>query len=151
LPTITVVVADSDKRRLSACMSLLRSTRGIKVVATGRSVREAVETTRHQPQIFLLDLKMTRTNDAPAIPLIRTKSPKTQIILLTGNASGARVLNGIAQGARGYLDAKMLRRFLTKAIRAVAAGESWVSRAMVGKLIDQLARLMAQDTSPGRA
>ena len=132
-------------------MSLLRSTRGIKVVATGRSVREAVETTRHQPQIFLLDLKMTRTNDAPAIPLIRTKSPKTQIILLTGNASGARVLNGIAQGARGYLDAKMLRRFLTKAIRAVAAGESWVSHAMVGKLIDQLARLMAQDTSPGRA
>ncbi len=121
------------------------------MVATGRSVREAVETTRHQPQIFLLDLKMTRTNDAPAIPLIRTKSPKTQIILLTGNASGARVLNGIAQGARGYLDAKMLRRFLTKAIRAVAAGESWVSRAMVGKLIDQLARLMAQDTSPGRA
>ena len=51
-------------------------------------MREAVETTRHQPQIFLLDLKMTRTNDAPADPLTRTKSPKTQIILLTGNASG---------------------------------------------------------------
>ena len=132
-------------------MGLLRGTRGIKVVATGRSVREAVETTRHQPHIFLLDLKMTKVNDAPAIPLIRTKSPKTKIILLTGNASGARVLNGIAQGARGYLDAKMLRRFLAKAVRAVADGESWVSRAMVGKLIDQLARLTAQDTSPGRA
>jgi hypothetical protein len=32
-----------------------------------------------------------------------------------------------------------------KALRAVAAGESWVSRAMVGKLIDQLARLVTKD------
>lgn len=151
MPTITVVVADSDTRRLGDCMRLLRGTRGIKVVATGRSVREAVETTRHRPNIFLLDLKMTKASDAPAIPLIRAKSPKTRIILLTGNASGSRVLHGIAQGARGYLDVKMLHRFLTKAIRAVAAGESWVSRAMVATLIDQLAHLTAQHTSLRRA
>lgn len=151
MSTITVVLADSDQRRLSTCMRLLRGARGIKVVATGRSVREAVETTRYQPHIFLLDLKMTKASDAPAIPLIRTKSPKTRIILLTGNASGARVLKGIAQGARGYLDVKMLHRFLTKSVRAVAAGESWVSRAMVAKLIDQLARVMAQDTGLHRA
>lgn len=148
---ITVVIADTDKRRLGTCVRLLRSARGIAVVATAAAVREAIGTAAHQPDILLLDLKMTRSSDAPAVPLLRTKSPRTQIILLTGRASDAQVLTGVSQGARGYLDARLLRRFLVKAVRAVAAGESWVSRAMVAKLIDRLARLMTQDGRPRRA
>jgi DNA-binding NarL/FixJ family response regulator len=150
VPPITVVIADSDKRRLGVCVRLLRAARGIKVVANVGTVRESIGTSAQQPHILLLDLKMTRANDASTVPLIRTKSPRTQIILLTGRASDAQVLNGISQGARGYLDAKLLRKFLVKAVRAVAAGESWVSRTMVGKLIDQLARLMTQDERPRR-
>ncbi len=131
-------------------MRLLRAARGITVVATAGAVRDTIGTVVHQPDLLLLDLKMTRANDAATIPLVRTKSPHTQIILLTGRASDGEVLTAISQGARGYLDAKLLRPFLVKAVRAVAAGESWVSRAMVGKLIDQLARLVTQDGRPRR-
>jgi len=151
VPLITVVIADSDTRRLGVCTRLLGGVRGIRVVATTGTVRETIETAVHQPHILLLDLKMTQANEAATLPLLRTKSPRTQIILLTGQASDARVLAGISQGARGYLDAKLLRRFLVKAVRAVAAGESWVSRAMVAKLIDQLARLMMLNARPRRA
>ena len=145
MPPITVVIADTDKRRLGTCVRLLRAVRGITVVATAGAARETIATVVHQPDILLLDLKMTRTNDGATVPLLRTKSPHTRIILLTGHASDTDVLAGISQGARGYLDAKLLRPFLVKALRAVAAGESWVSRAMVGKLIDQLARLVTKD------
>jgi DNA-binding NarL/FixJ family response regulator len=151
VPSITVVIADTDTRRLGTCVRLLQAARGITVVATAGAVRETIGMAVHQPDILLLDLKMTRANDAATIPLVRTKSPHTQIILLTGRASDGQVLNGISQGARGYLDAKLLRPFLVKAVRAVAAGESWVSRAMVGKLIDQLARLVTLDGRPHRA
>ncbi len=150
MPPIIVVIADTDKRRLGICVRLLRAARGITVIATARAVRDTIGTVVHQPDILLLDLTMTRANDAATIPLLRTKSPHTQIILLTGRASDGHVLAGISQGARGYLDAKLLRPFLLKAVRAVAAGESWVSRAMVGKLIDQLACLMAEDGRPRR-
>ncbi|WP_447985633.1 response regulator [Nitrospira sp. Nam74] len=150
MPSITVVVGDTDKRRLGTCVRLLRAARGITVVATAGAVRDTIGTVVHQPDLLLLDLKMTRANDAATIPLVRTKSPHTQIILLTGRASDGEVLTAISQGARGYLDAKLLRPFLVKAVRAVAAGESWVSRAMVGKLIDQLARLVTQDGRPRR-
>jgi DNA-binding NarL/FixJ family response regulator len=151
VPSITVVIADTDTRRLGTCVRLLRAARGITVVATAGAVRETIGTVVHRPDILLLDLKMSRANDAATVPLLRTKSPQTQIILLTGRASDSQVLTGISQGARGYLDAKLLRRFLVKAVRAVAAGESWVSRAMVGKLIDQLARLTTQDGRPRQA
>jgi DNA-binding NarL/FixJ family response regulator len=151
VPSITVVIADTDPRRLGTCVRLLRAARGITVVATTGAVRETIGTVVHQPDILLLDLKMAHSNDLATIPLLRTKSPRTQLILLTGRASDGQVLTGISQGARGYLDAKLLHRFLVKAVRAVAAGESWVSRAMVGKLIDQLARLMTQDGRARRA
>lgn len=141
MPQITVVIADSDTRRRGTCVRLLQGVRGITILATLGTVRETIETAMQQPHVLLLDLKMARANDAATVPVLRAKSPRTQIILLTGQASDARILAGISQGARGYLDGKLLRRFLVKAIRAVAAGESWVSRAMVGKLIDQLARL----------
>jgi DNA-binding NarL/FixJ family response regulator len=150
LPPITVVVGDTDKRRLGTCVRLLRAARGITVVATAGAVRDTIGTVVQQPDLLLLDLKMTRADDAATIPLVRTKSPHTQIILLTGRASDGQVLAAISQGARGYLDAKLLRPFLVKAVRAVAAGESWVSRAMVGKLIDQLARLVTHDGRPRR-
>ena len=143
MSSITVVIADSDTRRLGVCMRLLEGASGITVVATAGTVRETIGTAMHRPHILLLDLKMARANEAATLPLFRTKSPRTQVILLTGQSSDAHVLAGISQGARGYLDAKLFRRFLVKAVRAVAAGESWVSRAMVGKLIDRLARLMA--------
>lgn len=151
MPQITVVIADSDTRRRGTCMRLLQGVRGITILATLGTVRETIETAVHQPHVLLLDLKMARANDAATLPLLRTKSPRTQIILLTGQASDAHVLAGIAQGARGYLDGKLLTRFLVKAVHAVAAGESWVSRAMVGKLIDQLARLTAQGRRVRRA
>lgn len=143
VPSITVVIADSDTKRLGVCVRLLQGASGITVVATAATVRETIQTAMHRPQILLLDLKIARANDAATLPLLRTKSPRTQVILLTGQASDAHILAGISQGARGYLDSTLLRRFLVKAVRAVAAGESWVSRAMVSKLIDQLARLMA--------
>lgn len=151
MPHITVVIADSDTRRRGTCVRLLQGVRGITILATIGTVRETIETAEQQPHILLLDLKMARANDAATLPVLRTKSPRTQIILLTGQASDAHVLAGISQGARGYLDGKLLRRFLVKAVRAVAAGESWVSRAMVGKLIDQLARLTAHDGRTRRA
>jgi len=151
VPQITVVIADSDTRRRGTCMRLLQGVRGITILATLGTVREAIEAAVHQPHVLLLDLKMARANDAATLPVLRTKSPRTQIILLTGHASDAHVLAGIAQGARGYLDGKLLTRFLVKAVHAVAAGESWVSRAMVGKLIDQLARLTAQGRRVRRA
>jgi len=94
-----------------------------------------------RPDIILLDLKLTQASDHAVVALIRAKSPRTQIILLSGRARDAEILDAIAQGARGYLGTVLLRRFLVKAVKVVAAGESWVSRAMVSKLIDRLARI----------
>jgi DNA-binding NarL/FixJ family response regulator len=145
---ITVMIADRERRRAATCADLLRRARGIRVVGTVATVREAVAGAAHQPDILLLDLNMTSESELAAVPLIRARSPRTHIILLTGRAGEAQILDAISYGARGYLGAVVLRRFLTKAVRAVRSGETWVSRAMVAKLIDRLADLSAGALQP---
>jgi DNA-binding NarL/FixJ family response regulator len=116
------------------------------VVGTARSAQEAIVGADLKPQILLFDLKMNKNNAAPALVLIHAKTPHTKVILLTGRASDAKILEAISQGARGYLGPTVIRRFLIKAVHVVHAGESWVSRAMVAKIIDCLARLHLQKT-----
>lgn len=138
---ITVLIADRQKRRQATCLQLLKGQRGIHVVAAVDGIPDAIAAVGAGLDIVLLDLALARDKDSPVVPLLRAKSRRTHIILLSGAASEGEIVHVIAQGARGYLGTRLLRRFLAKAVRAVAAGESWVSRAMVSKLIDKLARI----------
>jgi DNA-binding NarL/FixJ family response regulator len=101
--------------------------------------------------VLLFDLKLAEGNGVLPLLIIRARSPQTKVILLVGRTTDAQILGAISHGARGYLAPKLLRRFLVKAIRAVHAGETWVSRAMVGKIIDQLASLTAQQAYQRKA
>ena len=58
--------------------------------------------------------------------------------LLTARTSETLVLDALAHRAAGYLDAKSLRAFLEKTVRVVDAGEAWVPRWMVAKVVDRL-------------
>jgi DNA-binding NarL/FixJ family response regulator len=151
LPRITVFLADREQSRRDLCLRLLQAGKGMTVVGQARTTQEAVAGAALKPQIILCDLKMIEGNGVPTLLMIRAKSPRTKIIILTGHASDAQILDAIAQGARGYLGAPLLRPFLLKAVRVVNAGETWVSRAMVSKIIDRLARLSPQNTRPRSA
>ncbi|HJU05442.1 MAG TPA: response regulator transcription factor [Nitrospiraceae bacterium] len=146
MPPITVFIADREKRRTEQCLDLLRTAKDVRVVGTARSAQEAIAGADSKPHILLFDLNMSHNNAAPALVLIRAKTPRTKVILLTGQASDAKILEAISQGARGYLGPIAIRRFLIKAVRVVHAGESWVPRAMVAKIIDCLTRLHLKKT-----
>jgi two-component system nitrate/nitrite response regulator NarL len=143
MPPITVVIADREKASRAACLRLLGPEKGIRVVGEARSGLEAIAAAKLTPRILLLDVHMAAGNGLTLLRLLRQKSPRTKVILLTRRASEARILDALSHGARGYLDKKVLRAFLPKAVRVVDAGQAWVPREMVAKLLDRLARLTA--------
>jgi DNA-binding NarL/FixJ family response regulator len=123
---------------------MLQPETGIRVVGEARSGLEAINCTGQlRPRIVLLDLALARVAGSSLIPALRQKSPQTKVILLTDRASEARTLEALAHGARGYLDRSMVSKFLARAVRVVDAGEAWVPRRMVGKIMDRLAGLTA--------
>jgi DNA-binding NarL/FixJ family response regulator len=139
---ITVIIAERQSADRAACLRLLEAESGIRVVGEAKSGLEAIISTgRLRPRILLLDLALARAQGNPLIPALRQKSPQTKVILMTDGASEARTLEGLAHGARGYLDRALLTTFLARAVRVVDAGEAWVPRKMVARIMDRLAGL----------
>lgn len=149
MPPISVLIAARGQASRAACLGLLRPEKGIQVVGEVRRDLDVITAAAQlKPRILLLDQRMIAERGRAVLPLIRRKSPETRVILLTERASESRTLDALSQGARGYLERSALRGFLPKAVRAVEAGEGWVPRKMVAKVMDRLARLTVRAGEP---
>ena len=148
MTSITVVVAGEPRDR-ALCRSLLESAGGSAVVAdveAGQAIWAVVA--RLRPRLLLLDFRRPPLDVLAVLPGIRLGSPGTRVILLTSRRTPiSLILEGLRRGARGYLDRAALRTCLPKAVRAVDAGEAWVPRQMVSRILDQLVRLSASGPS----
>ena len=143
MAAISVVIADRRSAGRAACRSLLDPDKGIRVVGEARSGLDAATAAEKlKPSILLLDLDLSdRGDQATLLPVIRRRSPSTRVLLLTERGRDARTIEALCHGARGYVEKRTLRVYLCKAVRAVDAGEAWVPRKMVAKLMDRLARV----------
>ena len=143
---ITVLIADPDRARHRVYNRLLQSEKEIRVVKmVSRALELTKATVEYKPCILLVNLNMVKGKEAALISILRQKSPRTRIILVIRRSSPSRILNAISYGARGYLEEKTITAFLSKAVRCVNAGEAWVPREMVARIIERLARLTARE------
>ena len=139
---ITVVIAVGEKAPRIACLQVLQSQKEMRVVAEARSGLDAIAVAaKFKPRIIILDLDVSLGSGIELISALRRKSPGSKVILLIGRTSETRILEALSGGALGYLEEKALHSFLPKAIRVVDAGEAWVPRKFVAKIISRLARL----------
>jgi DNA-binding NarL/FixJ family response regulator len=141
----TVLIADHKEARRAACVRLLQPEKGIRVVGRAQNGFEALSgLAKLKPCILLLSLNLLKNNKIAQLYVLRQKSPRTKVILLTHRAPETRILEALSFGARGYIEEKVLRTFLAKAVRCVDAGEAWVPRNMVAEIIERLACLAAR-------
>jgi DNA-binding NarL/FixJ family response regulator len=141
--SITVVIADRDRRRSNACLRVLRPEKDIRVLGQARSGLEALAATSLKPQVLLLDLSLSCGSGSELLPALRRSNPGMRIILVAGSASKPRILAALSRGANGYLEMKHLRAFLAKAVRLVGAGQAWISRGLMAEVVNRLARQAA--------
>src|SRR2546426_503778 len=136
---VTVVVVASARQRL-LCRSLLHGDDDPSILGEGRTVGEALELAAElQPAVLLLGSPRGRVASHLALSTLSRQSRCTRVILLTAGAiSDAALLAAINEGARGWLDEAAARRFLGKAVRAVARGEAWVPRRMAPHILKAL-------------
>jgi len=141
MPPITVVIADGDRTSRALSINTLKAEKGISVVGLARNGLEALMAAAGlKPRILLLNSNLFKGKRENLLRALRQESPRTKTILLTRGASEAPILAALSNGARGYLKETAITTFLPKAVRQVEAGEAWVPRKMVGKIVDRLAR-----------
>jgi DNA-binding NarL/FixJ family response regulator len=151
MPPISVVITERRKAGRAACRSLLEPERGIRITGEAHTAPETVNVVaRLRPSVLVLDAALFEQAPSALVPLIRRKSPHTRVLLLTDHTAEARTLEMLCHGARGYLDRGAIRTHLPRAVRAVAAGQAWVPRRMVVRIMERLARL-TKGTFPAAA
>jgi two-component system, NarL family, response regulator DegU len=143
---ITVEIADHEEMRRSACLHLLQQEQGIAVVGEAKNAPEALRAVEQlKPDILLLSMSLLARQEITLVSTLRRMSPGTKVILLTHCTAEAQILKALSHGASGCIEEEILSRLLLKAVRLVSAGEAWVPRRLVNRIIEFLTAMALQD------
>ena len=79
-----------------------------------------------RPDVLVLDLVMPGRPSLEAIAEVRARSPETRVVILTMEAEPAMARRALAAGASAYVLKEAADSELLQAIRAAAAGDSYL-------------------------
>jgi two-component system, NarL family, response regulator NreC len=137
---IRVLLVDDHTIVREGLRALLQGTPGIEVVGEASDGRESLrEAQRLSPDVVVMDASMPGLNGIDATQRILELVPATRVLVLSMHAGEEYVRPALRAGASGYLVKGSGLSDLVAAIRAVAAGDSFVSPT-VAKLLVQDAR-----------
>jgi DNA-binding NarL/FixJ family response regulator len=138
---LRILLADDHLLFRKGLTQLLGSQPDFKVVGEATNGLEAVAQTRAlHPDLVLMDINMPESDGFEATRQIKAKVPDVKIVMLTVSEDAEDLRAAIQAGADGYLLKDLSPDTLFQQLRGLALGETPISRAMTGKLFDQLAQ-----------
>jgi len=139
--SISVLIVDDHDLFRSGLSAMLKSEPGIEVIAQASrgtlGIRLALEL---RPQVVLMDLRMPDVDGLVAIQQIIGRSPDARIIVLTVAADDGDLAAAILAGACGYLLKDNPIESVVAAVRAAAAGDSWLSPKAASAVLEKIRR-----------
>ena len=134
---IRIVLADDHQILLDGLRRLIDSKSDMQVVATATDTASAIEAARqHRPDVLVLDISMPGGGGLEVARRIREMELPTKIVVLTMYAEDRYVMEAVRLGAAGYVLKRSADSELTEAIRAVAAGEAYLTPTAVRLLLE---------------
>ena len=131
-----ILVADDHHLVLAGLKTLLGDDPSIEVIGEamdGQSaLRLAIEL---RPDVIVLDLSMPGMNGVRVAQSLRTQVPQCHILILSVHEDRAYLRQLFETGVSGYVLKRSAPEELTAAIRAVAAGGTYLDPAVAGMVI----------------
>lgn len=135
-----VLVADDHPMFVEGLVSLLRAL-GEDVIAAASNGAEAVRlSVELRPDLVLMDLTMPVLDGISAIRQLGEAAPSIAVLVLTMRDDEQSIQAALAAGARGYLLKEATSDDITRALRAVSAGDSIMSTQVASRLGGSLRR-----------
>jgi DNA-binding NarL/FixJ family response regulator len=135
---VRVLLVDDHDLFRTGLRNLLEE-RGVHVAGEAGAGAEAVRLVRElAPEVVVMDLHMPGMTGIEAIRQIAGVAPLTRVLVLTISDQDDDVLDAILAGACGYLLKDSSVDDLIRGIVSAAVGESLVSPAIAGKVLQQV-------------
>jgi DNA-binding NarL/FixJ family response regulator len=159
MQTVTVAIADTDAGRRAKLEQSLQGGPGIEVLTDVMSDQDGVPAdhepephknpvstedvvariTHLKPRILFVNLDLSVERECALLEALHRTCPETLVLLLTDKSfQEEQVIQALANGARGCLSHEADPFYFLKAVRVVDRGEIWVTRRMLGKIMDRV-------------
>src|SRR5919108_5635587 len=126
--TVSIVLTDDHEVVRSGLRMVLEAEDGFEVVAEASDIEATRRYVRaHRPRVLVLDLNLPEGSSLPAIPELREHSPETAVVVLTMQQDPAFAREAMRSGALGYVLKHSAGNELVDAVRAAAAGETYMN------------------------
>lgn len=131
-----VVLIDDDPLVRAGLQMLLGGPDGVDVVAQGEDGDQALDLVgRHQPDVVLMDVRMSRVDGLAATRRVLERWPRTKILILTTFDTDDLVLEALRAGARGFVLKDTPPQRLVAAVHEVASGDHALSPSVTALLV----------------
>jgi DNA-binding NarL/FixJ family response regulator len=138
---VRVLLADDHALFRQGVRRLLEAAGDVEVVGEAETGEQTVRLVDDlAPDVVLLDVAMPGLSGIEAARLIKSRSPRTGIIMLTVHADEEYLFEAIKAGAMGYLLKDCTPDELVRAIRVVHGGEGLLAPTMAAKVMREFAR-----------
>jgi len=117
----------------TAIAHALDATSDLRIGVAAGSVEEFAAHRRPAGAVVILDLKLPGVSDAEAVATVAGMG--FRVLVLTAYAGRSDLVAAMSAGARGYLTKEADIDEIRRAVRAVAAGDRYVSPALAGHLL----------------
>jgi DNA-binding NarL/FixJ family response regulator len=132
---IRILIADDHPVVRQGLKQILAENRDMVIAdeaASGQEVMKKVS--RNDYDVILLDISMPGRNGLDILRELRSKKPKTAVLMLSIHPEDLFAVRALKLGAAGYLTKETAPEELVSAIRRVSQGRKYISATLAEKL-----------------
>jgi RNA polymerase sigma factor (sigma-70 family) len=139
--TVSLVLAERQPLTLNGLRQLFTEADGFEILSTATQVETAVDALRkHRPDVVVLDAALPPTGGLTVLRQVRRDRLGTRPVLLADTIDERQLLDALRLGVRGVVLKEMSPDALVTCVRKVHAGEQWLEKQAVGRLLNRLVR-----------
>jgi two-component system, NarL family, response regulator NreC len=135
--TLSIVLADDHPVVRRGMRTLLEAEPDYSVVGEAGDGLETIRLVeRTQPELLVLDLMMPGLSGLDVLPIVRQRSPRTRVVVLSMYSNNAFVVTALMNGATGYVLKGSDGENLVRAVREAVAGRRFLSPPVTERAVD---------------
>jgi DNA-binding NarL/FixJ family response regulator len=136
---IKVLLVDDHDLVLESIRRALTVEPDLEIVGAVSTIAAALDATRdHAPDVVVMDYVLPDGTGAEATAKLLAEHPHVQVVMLTGQSSGATLADALEAGCSGFVSKEGRFDTLVQAIRATSANEMFVPQHLVEELAAHL-------------
>lgn len=136
---IKILIADDQRLMAEGLKSIIEFEDDMQVVAIAKDGEEVIKLCEvHKIDIILMDVRMPKINGVEATKIIKEKYKEIKILILTTFDQDNYIIDGLANGASGYMLKDIEGESLVNAIRNVESNKYILPSNIAQKLAESL-------------